>query len=84
MTIIDCIFIIVNFNRFDRESVKKIILDVSVNCKRWVKTDIISFCMYVLAFRAMHSGLMAVGPIDRDDNDIIGLSIVSMIFCWGG
>ena len=34
MTIIDCIFIIVNFNRFDRESVKKINLDVSENCKR--------------------------------------------------
>jgi hypothetical protein len=32
----------------------------------------------------MHSGLMAVGPSDCDDNDIIGLSIVSMIFCWGG
>jgi len=40
--------------------------------------------MYVLAFRAIHSGLMAVGPSDRDDNDIIGLSIVSMIFCCGG
>ena len=48
---------------------------------RGCQTDIILFCMYVLAFRAMHSGLMAVGPSDRDDNDIIGLSIVSMIFC---
>jgi len=49
---------------------------------RWCRKNVTLFCWSVLAFRAIHSGLMAVGPSDRDDNDIIGLSIVSMILCW--